>query len=428
MKERPDRQHKRFVKQDGARFNYNQRTMRRIGFPAFVVFLLLGTAFLVWPGRTAFQPARQLLAEDHSPALQQSGNVVNSGNLNTLASEIRPAGPALDWAARAAELKEQIAGDPGSGEAYFQLGLIYSALEPDLALAYLQQAAAFAPEAAATSRRMQEVIMTARLRDEPAYTFLETGRALASLGEWPLAYEAFRQAALARPDYAEAWAFLGEAHQQLVLENSLPDQPGRALELLQKALQLDPRSVSANTLTGLYWKRQKRLDAAATYLTIAAEIDPRNPALQTELGSCMAEMGDIPGAQAFYVRAIELAPKDPTYWRILAEFTLVYGQVREVGLPAARQAVILAPEDPRALLALGSIYYALEDLASAEKFLIRALAQDGNFAPAHLKLAMTYLHQGKSIPARQHLDQVIQLANGTELAEKARYLTQQYFP
>jgi tetratricopeptide (TPR) repeat protein len=393
------------------------------------MIMLLSMAVLIWTGTSflqgVFAPVSNMKP---SPLTLQPTN--KSLNLSQLESHAVEEGLALsdEYTALLLELKTQIAEEPGKGEAYYRLGLLYAARDPELALAYLQQGAILSPQYEAASRRLQETIATTRLRDEPAYTFLDTGRVLASLGEWAMAAEAFKQAAIARPDYAEAWAFLGEAYQQLPLENTMGHDPERTKEILQRALNLNPRSVSANILMGLYWKRAGRLDAAVAYLTIAAEVDPNNPAIQTELGSCMAEMGDLPAAQAFYIKAVELAPKDSTYWRLLAEYTLVHGQVREVGLHAARQAVYHSPTDPRSLHTLGLVFYRLEDLNNAEKYFKRALDQNFGFAPSHLSLAVTYLMMGRTVAARQHLDLARQSAPGTEIEERVQRLTQQYFP
>ena len=52
-----------------------------------------------------------------------------------------------------------------------------------------------------------------------------------------------------RPDYGEAWAFLGEARQHLP---STSEQQAQSLIELEKAYQLDPESIAANSFLGLY--------------------------------------------------------------------------------------------------------------------------------------------------------------------------------
>ena len=78
-------------------------------------------------------------------------------------------------------------------------------------------------------------------------------------------------------------------------------------------------------------------------------------------------------------------------------------QIREIGLPAARQAVDLAPEDAANLDILGQVMSALQDEISAERFLQQAIDKDLDFAPARLHLAQLYLRQGRLDWARYHL-------------------------
>jgi tetratricopeptide (TPR) repeat protein len=244
---------------------------------------------------------------------------------------------------------------------------------------------------------------------------------LASLDEWALAEEAFRRAVEANPGYAEAWAFLGEAqgHQD---KDSLP--------ALEKALVLNPDSVSANTFLSLYWQRRERFDLALVYLYTAARLDPQNPALQTEIGNSLAALGELETALEHYQKAVELAPRDPQYWRSLANFSIRYEvDVRDTGLPAARQAVILDPEEPASLDAMGQILTLLGDPASAERFLTRALQADPGYAPARVHLGLVYILRGERDLARVQFDLARSLAPiDSAEAEHARRLLEIYFP
>ena len=260
---------------------------------------------------------------------------------------------------------------------------------------------------------------------------MESGRALGSLGEWVLAGAAFERAVELRPDYAEAWAFLGEARQHLdearLIQafpvsggQAAPAKTGSALAALEKALALDPGSVSTCLLLALYWQRQGDFDQALENAQAAANLAPRSPAVQAELGGNLAQAGHLPAALEAYQRASGLAPHDPTYLRLLAAFTLQYDhQVREVGLPAARRAVLIAPDDPASLVTLGQVLFTLGDLVNAERFLQRALALDPGFAPARLHLGLVHLLQNDTDRALEQFTLVRSLAAGTPLADQA---------
>jgi tetratricopeptide (TPR) repeat protein len=331
-----------------------------------------------------------------------------------------------DYSTAADNLKELLAIRPDDAELYYQLGLLMAATQPDSAPDYLTQAALLDTQLTSPAQKLRRSINTASLLDEPAYTYIVAGRTLASLDEWELAVEAFRQATLARPDYSEAWAFLGEARQHLP---SASEMDAQILSDLEEALRLDPDSIAANTFLSLYWQRHEKPELALEYLESALLNDPSNPAFPAEVGNILSDMGDLPAAQAAYQDAIDLAPKDPLYWRLMAEFAIRHQiQLRELALPSAEQAVLLNDKDPASLMVLGNIYYLLEEFDKSEHYLLESLEIDPDFAPAHLHLGMNYLLRGEVSMAAQELEQARALAPETAIAEKVDRLLEGYFP
>lgn len=331
-----------------------------------------------------------------------------------------------DYAAEISDLKTLLILEPGQAQRAYRLALLETATDPASAPAYLAQASLLDPSRAPAVQAIQTSLDAAGLQSNPAYTFLLVGRALAALDEWELAAEAFSRATKTRSDYAEAWAYLGEARQHTTPEN-VDDQAG--LAELKKSWDLDPGSLSANTFLGFYWERHAKPDLALVYLKKAASLDPQNPVLPTELGNATAALGDLPAAQNYYQQAIDLDPQNPVYWRILAEFSLTHQiQVREIALPAARQAVLLEPLNPIGLDLLGQSFFMLEDYANAERTLQRALLASPSYPPAHLHLGQTYLMQGDLQKGRQELEETIRLAPDSPSADQARRVIQRYFP
>jgi Tfp pilus assembly protein PilF len=103
-------------------------------------------------------------------------------------------------------------------------------------------------------------------------------------------------------------------------------------------------------------------------------------------------------------------------------------QVRQIALPAIRQALLLSPDDPVILDLMGHTFFLLEDYSSAERFLLRAVQADPAYAQARLHLGMTYLLQGEISVAREQLSLAHDLAPQTQVAERAQRLLQRYFP
>ena len=161
----------------------------------------------------------------------------------------------------------------------------------------------------------------------------------------------------------------------------------------------------------------------------AIEIDPGNPTLLTELADTISALGDIQSAISLFLQAVELAPNDPTYWRLLAGFSIEKDvQVRDIGLPAARQAHLLDTQDPAALDLIGRAYLNLQNPLVAERFFTQALEVDAQFAPAYLHLGMLYIGEGKLAQARNQLDQVLILAPDTKTGDQALQLLEIYIP
>jgi len=306
---------------------------------------------------------------------------------------------------------------------YRDLGFLLAAHDPASAPSYLLQAADLASELT-DARELAFSIQRALPQNDPAYTLVATGQKLANLNEWELAAHAFQRAAETRPDYAEAWAFLGEALQHLPTDSGTSD----SLTALQKAIEIDPQSLSANTFMALYLARHEDYALALEYLAAAAEIDPRNPAIQADFGAAIAVSGDLESAQAYYWKAIELTPRDPTYLCKLVEFCIRYNiDLRGTALPAAREAVLLDPDHPASLDAMGQVLFRLDDLLNAERFWMRALDNDPDYAPAHLHLGLLYTLHNEIPRARQHLSLAISLAPGTPTAEHAQRMLEDFF-
>lgn len=321
--------------------------------------------------------------------------------------------------------------DMEDAQARYRLGLLLAARRPEEAGKHLEQAAQLDARYKLAADEIRRSLLSARFADDRAYTLLAVGRALASLNEWNLAIEAFHQAVQMRPDYAEAWAYLGEARQHYgvgavqLASRSTSD----GLQELETALQLDPNSLAAHTFLALYWTRQSRYDQAKETIQKAAALDPENPALLVQLASIQAASGELYNAYETYRKAIELSPYDPIYRRSLIEFAIEYDfEIETIALPMARQLAARFPKDPQNQDLLGRLLLKQGDLTSAERFFRRALELDPLYAAAHMHLGLIYALRGERVAALNELDMAISLASGTPTAAQAQRLIEMYFP
>ena len=292
--------------------------------------------------------------------------------------------------------------------------LLLAVHDPLQAISHLEVAADTDPLAQALRDALAEIPADTDL----AYYHIVAGQVLASSDEWNLAEYAFRESINKRDDYAEAWAYLGES-----LQHTGEDDSEEVLSALQKALLLNPDSFSANMFTGLYWRRQGEPEDSLPYFESAAELEPNLPEVYVELGKTLALMGELENAETSFRKAIAQAPQDPRYYRLLAQFCAQYHyQIQEIGLHSARQALLLAEEDPASWDVMGLIMFELGDEYNAERLFSRALELDPSYAPAHLHLGMLYLYLEENTRAFQYLQRAITYANDPGVIEHAQQL------
>ncbi len=333
-----------------------------------------------------------------------------------------------NYVSAAGYFQKQLILDPSRVGLYMQIGGLYAVTDPTKALSFLAQAVEMSPADAAQAKALHDKIITASLFDEPAYTSLTVGRQFGVAGQWELAAAAFRQAIKLKPSYADAWAFCGEAKQQLALiETGHVSDVG--LSELQQAAQLDGSSTLVNTLLALYWERQEDYSKAEQYINHAINSSPQDPFLYSELGNIYSKAGDLPAAQSAYINAIRITPRDPLFYRQLAQFAMDNNiQTRELALPAARQALQLNSKDPVSLDLMAQVMLVLVDYSSAERFAQDAIKSDPGYAPAYLHLGIAYLYQGETEQAKLWLTQAETIEPNSWVNAQATRLLEYYFP
>ncbi len=304
--------------------------------------------------------------------------------------------------------------------AHYELGLLLTLSDSDRALTELADASSMDPQFDPAVQTLQAAIAVSDTESDPANRLIAIGRGLGLVEEWELAQNAFEKAVSADAKNAEAWAWLGEARQQNGQDGSAD---------LNQALTLDSNDAIVHALRGLYWIRQGNNAQALSEYQQAAQIEPDNPAWQASVGDAYTQTGDLVSALAAYQKATQLAPNDVTYWRLLATFCSdndLY--ILDIGLPAAKQAAQLAPNDPQTLDVVGWSYSNAGLLYNAEQNLQHAIKLSPGLAIAHLHLAENYLRQGDNTSAFTELNLTVQLDKDGPSGQSAAQILKQYFP
>lgn len=324
-----------------------------------------------------------------------------------------------DWAAEQMALENQTRLDPTDAFAAYRLGLLLMLSRSDQALAELTRASSLNPELDSALQTLRASLAVSAQQNNLSMELVIIGNGLGLVQEWELASVAFEQAILVDEKNAEAWAWLGEAKQQLGQDGSAE---------LDQALALDRRSVNVRALRGLHWSRVGKYESMLAEYLIASELEPENPRWQVSLGDAYAANGDLVAALQAYQNAVALAPELPEYWQLLAFFCADNGiHLDDVGLPAAEQALQIAPNDPASLNAAGYVNLSSGRYATAEKFLLQAIEIEPEYFSAHLHLAMTYLAKGDKAAAFNSLTFIRDAPTAGIFAEKAQQLLDEYF-
>lgn len=295
----------------------------------------------------------------------------------------------------------------------YSQALQLAASDPLAALPLLDDVAFSQNDNAPAAHTLWQAIQSARLANDPGYTFTLSGRALAAIGEWELARQALVQAVELDPDYAEAWAYLGEAQQENG-EDGLP--------ALLRAEELDPRSISTHLFQALYWQRKGDYKKAGQSFGLAAGLSPSDPQIEIQWGQNSVLAGEGPGALEHFQKALDLAPQDPQIWQALASYTVeteLY--VAEIGLPSAQRLLLADPDDATALTLNARTHALLGQTETARVFFEQAIKVNPEFAAAHLYYAIFLLANQEMDEARQQFNEVLAVAPDGQEADLAAY-------
>lgn len=308
---------------------------------------------------------------------------------------------------------------PEDDYAFFYAGILKAMFQPLKALPYLVEAEQRNSKYASPVAELRQAINLALLEDDPAYQKVVIARALGNIHYWQPAEFLLREATAENPLYGDAWAFWGEARQQLGLDG---------YPQISQALVVSPNSVAVQALAGIYWRRQGKPENALDHYRYLVRLQPDEPTWQVELGYVLAESGDINGGLAQIQKAVMANSKDVRLWQEQAKYCVRFDiEVRQIGLASARQAVILHPDDPASLDALGLVMMALDDRISAERYLLRAVKSDPAYGPAHYHLGQLYLQMGRMQDAKMYLWQSIErLPENSEMYNYAKRLLSNY--
>ena len=122
------------------------------------------------------------------------------------------------------------------------------------------------------------------------------------------------------PGFASSYAGLAEAYSYMYeWYDGNPLWLGKAIEMDQKALTLDPSSFEAQFGIAMVYFHQRRFSESKRTIEAILKDTPDFHPGHLRLGMIAELSGDLEGALRHYRRAAELKPQDEDAWRFLAE-------------------------------------------------------------------------------------------------------------
>jgi DNA-binding SARP family transcriptional activator/cytochrome c-type biogenesis protein CcmH/NrfG len=200
-----------------------------------------------------------------------------------------------------------------------------------------------------------------------------------------------------------------------------PDDNLRAVQLFQRAVELDPnyalarayRAFADVVLHNYTAAPPEILAKSKTMAQEAVELDPYNPRCQWLLGLILAWCGDLAGEERAYRRALELNPGDANVMATYGVLLAAKGRAEE-GVALIREAMKLNPYHPDWYwFDLGSALYVIRRYADAvEAFLYRS--NPGPWVLA--RLAASYAQLGLLDDAARTVREVLKVEPNFSIA------------
>jgi len=207
------------------------------------------------------------------------------------------------------------------------------------------------------------------------------------------AIKEFEQALKVSPNYAPAYAGLGEAYWHGYKTDRGEEWLDKAKINCEKALSANPRLAEGHTCLGNVYNDRGKYQEAAAEFQRALNIEQDNTDALSGLGEAFDRMGNPASAEATYKKAVAVRPQ---YWAVYNWMgAFYYGQARYAEAAAMfRKVTEMVPDNQRGYSNLGGIYLLEGQYEESIKALKRSIELRPTMsACSNLGTAYFYLHQ-----------------------------------
>jgi serine/threonine protein kinase/tetratricopeptide (TPR) repeat protein len=187
------------------------------------------------------------------------------------------------------------------------------------------------------------------------------------------AIELFSRALERDPNYASAYAGLGEAYWARYYATYEREWMDQAMQACEHAVALDSDSAKGRTCLGTVYASIGRYQEAVQQFQRAVQTDPTSDGAYRGLASAYERLGRLAEAENTYRLAIQVRPE---YWAGYGWLGSFYSHQARYA-EAAREfshAIALAPDDPHGYRMLGGVYIFMGEYAKAIEVLRHAIS------------------------------------------------------
>ncbi len=246
-----------------------------------------------------------------------------------------------------------------------------------------------------------------------AYQFFIEGRGFLSRFEDPesieMAIDKFEVALEIDPEYARAWAGLGEAYWRKFNMTGDVQWTTPALDHARKALELNDRLSDVYVTLAMIYNGMGRHKDVLDLLENLEQREKPGYEVQIELANAYSGMGRADQAEKEYQKAIELKE---TYWDGYNQMGFFYyenGRYDEAA-DMFKKVTEWTPDNYSAYYRLGAAYFNIEENRKAEEAFKKSLELRPNHRAAS-NLGTLYFHQGRFQESIQMFEQAIEMSD-----------------
>jgi|GEM_PF-2880058 len=199
-----------------------------------------------------------------------------------------------------------------------------------------------------------------------------------------------------QPDHSGTYIILGDCYLRM-------DMYDKAAATYQKGIRYNSKNPKFFYNFALACFRLKNFESAFIYAHKAISLKPDYPQAYYLAGSVKFEERDYSCAQKYLALAIKHKPDYADAYLVLGRIHIEMNEP-DKGLLLFAKASQIDPSNPIIYYEQGVIHYKNKNYASAREYFEKSLKFNGEFAPAHWKLAKTYIALGENEKAQNEYD------------------------